>query len=185
MVFVAAGAGGGTGTGAAPVVAQLAREIGALTVGIVTKPFGFEGTRRAEQAEEGIDALADEVDTLIVVPNDRLLDVLDQQHLDGRGLPGRRRRPAPGRPGHLRPGHAAGPDQPRLRRRAHDHVRRRQALLGIGMGIGEHRAISSRAEQAISSPLLETSMEGARSILLSITGGRDLSLVEVNEAAKA
>ena len=107
MVFVTAGAGGGTGTGAAPVVARLARDVGALTVGIVTKPFGFEGSRRGGQAEEGIEALGAEVDTLIVVPNERLLTVLDRRHHDGRGLPGRRRRPAPGRPGHLRAGHAA------------------------------------------------------------------------------
>ena len=107
MVFITAGAGGGTGTGAAPVVARIARELGALTVGIVTKPFGFEGSRRREQADEGVEALAAEVDTLIVVPNNRLLSVLDKQHLDGRGVPRRRRRAAPGRPGHLRPGHAA------------------------------------------------------------------------------
>ncbi len=125
MVFVAAGAGGGTGSGAAPVVARLAREVGALTVGIVTKPFSFEGSRRGTQADKGIEELAAEVDTLIVVPNDRLLAGARPADLDGRGLPGRRRRAAPGRPGDLRPGHAARGDQPRLRRRADDHVRRR------------------------------------------------------------
>ena len=107
MVFLAAGAGGGTGTGAAPVVAKLARDVGALTVAAVTKPFGFEGARRAAQAEEGIAALGAEVDTLIVVPNERLLADPRAPHLDQGRLPGRRRRPAPGGPGHLRPGHAA------------------------------------------------------------------------------
>jgi len=116
MIFITAGAGGGTGTGAAPVVARISRELGALTVAIVTKPFGFEGSRRGAQAEQGVSALAEEVDTLIVVPNNRLLAVLDK----------RRRRPAPGRAGNLRPRHAARPDQPRLRRRAHDHERGRQ-----------------------------------------------------------
>ena len=126
MVFLASGAGGGTGTGAAPVVAKLARDIGALTVAAVTKPFAFEGARRAAQAEEGIAALGKEVDTMIVVPNERLLTDPRAAHLDHRRLPGRRRRPAPGGPGHLRPGHAPRPDQPRLRGRAHDHARRRR-----------------------------------------------------------
>ena len=99
MVFVTCGAGGGTGTGAAPVIARLARDVGALTVGIVTKPFRFEGSRRAGQADEGVKALGDEVDTLIVVPNERLLTRAREDDDDGRGLPGRRRRPAPGRPG--------------------------------------------------------------------------------------
>ena len=107
MVFIAAGAGGGTGTGAAPIVAQIARELGALTVGIVTRPFQFEGSRRRGQAEAGIAELAEEVDTLIVVPNNRLLSVLERTRLDGRSVPRRRRRAAPGRPGDLRPGHAA------------------------------------------------------------------------------
>ena len=107
MIFITAGAGGGTGTGAAPVVARIAREVGALTVAIVTKPFGFEGSRRSEQAEHGIEALAEEVDTLIVVPNNRLLTRARQADLDGRGVPRRRRRAAPGRAGHLRPRDAA------------------------------------------------------------------------------
>ena len=107
MIFITAGAGGGTGTGAAPIVARIAREVGALTVAIVTKPFGFEGTRRSEQAERGVEALAEEVDTLIVVPNNRLLVGARQADLDGRGVPRRRRRAAPGRAGHLRPRHAA------------------------------------------------------------------------------
>ncbi len=184
MVFIAAGAGGGTGTGAAPVVAQIARELGALTVGIVTRPFQFEGSRRREQAEAGIAALGQEVDTLIVVPNNRLLSVLDRgvsmveafrvaddvlrQGVQGVSdlvtLPG-----------------LINLDFADVRTIMADAG---NALLGIGMGTGERRAIDA-AEQAVASPLLETSMEGARSILLSITGGRDISLWEVNEAAKA
>ena len=184
MVFIAAGAGGGTGTGAAPVVAQIAREIGALTVGIVTRPFQFEGTRRRDQAEAGIAALAEAVDTLIVVPNNRLLTVLDRnttmvdafrvaddvlrQGVQGISdlvtLPG-----------------LINLDFADVRTIMSDAG---NALLGIGMGTGERRAIDA-AEAAVSSPLLETSMEGARSILLSITGGSDISLWEVNEAAKA
>ncbi len=184
MVFVAAGSGGGTGTGAAPVVARIAREIGALTVGIVTKPFGFEGTRRSGQAEDGINELAKNVDTLIVIPNNRLLSVLERgtsmvdafrvaddvlrQGVQGISdlvtLPG-----------------LINLDFADVRTIMSDAG---QALLGIGMAAGERRAIAA-AEEAVSSPLLETSVEGARSILLSITGGSDLSLWEVNEAARA
>jgi cell division protein FtsZ len=184
MIFITAGAGGGTGTGAAPIVARIAREIGALTVGVVTKPFGFEGTRRSESAQIGIQALADEVDTLIVVPNNRLLTILEKgtsmvdafrvaddvlrQGVQGISdlvtLPG-----------------LINLDFADVRTIMSDAG---NALLGIGMGVGERRAIDA-AEQAVSSPLLETSMEGARKILLSITSGEDLSLWEVNEAAKA
>lgn len=183
MVFVAAGAGGGTGTGAAPVIARLAREVGALTVGIITKPFSFEGSRRGNQAEKGVEGLAGEVDTLIVVPNDKLLSVLDEhtsmveafQVADDV----------------LRQGVQGISDLvtlPALINLDFADVRTimsdaGQALLGIGMATGENRAVLA-AEKAISSPLLETSVEGARSILLSITGGADLSLVEVSEAAK-
>jgi cell division protein FtsZ len=183
MVFVAAGAGGGTGSGAAPVVARLAREVGALTVGIVTKPFTFEGNRRGAQANKGIEELAAEVDTLIVVPNDRLLEVLDQQtsmveafqvaddvlRQGVQGISDLVTLPA-----------VINLDFADVRTIMSDAGR---ALLGIGMAYGDERAILA-AEKAISSPLLETSMEGARSILLSITGGSDLSLVEVSEAAK-
>jgi len=184
MVFIAAGAGGGTGTGATPIVAHIARDLGALTVGIVTRPFQFEGTRRREQAEAGIEALADEVDTLIVVPNNRLLSVLDRhtsmveafrvaddvlrQGVQGISdlvtLPG-----------------LINLDFADVRTIMSDAG---NALLGIGLGSGERRAIDA-AEAAVASPLLETSMDGAHSILLSITGGRDLSLWEVNESAKA
>jgi cell division protein FtsZ len=184
MVFVTAGAGGGTGTGAAPVVAHIARSLGALTVGVCTKPFGFEGTRRAAQADDGVTELSKQVDTLIVIPNDRLLSVLDRgttmvdafrvaddvlrQGVQGISdlvtLPG-----------------LINLDFADVRTIMTDAG---QALLGIGMATGERRAIEA-AEQAVASPLLETSVEGARSILLSITGGRELSLWEVNEAARA
>jgi cell division protein FtsZ len=184
MIFIAAGAGGGTGTGAAPVVAQIARELGALTVGIVTRPFQFEGSRRREQAEAGIDALADEVDTLIVVPNNRLLSVLERNTsmVDAFRVAD----------DVLRQGVQGISDLvtlPGLINLDFADVRTimagaGNALLGIGMGTGDRRAIDA-AEQAVASPLLETSMDGAHSILLSITGGRDLSLWEVNEAAKA
>jgi cell division protein FtsZ len=184
MVFITAGAGGGTGTGAAPIVAQVARELGALTVGIVTRPFQFEGTRRREQAENGIAALAAEVDTLIVVPNNRLLSVLDRNvsMVDAFRVAD----------DVLRQGVQGVSDLvtlPGLINLDFADVRTimsnaGNALLGIGMGTGERRAVDA-AEQAVASPLLETSMEGARSILLSITGGNDLSLWEVNESAKA
>ena len=183
MVFVAAGAGGGTGSGAAPVVARLAREVGALTVGIVTKPFSFEGSRRGKQADRGIEELAAAVDTLIVVPNDRLLEVLDEQtsmveafqvaddvlRQGVQGISDLVTLPA-----------LINLDFADVRTIMSDAGR---ALLGIGMGAGDGRGLAA-AEKAISSPLLETSMEGARAILLSITGGPDLSLVEVSEAAK-
>jgi cell division protein FtsZ len=184
MVFITAGQGGGTGTGGAPVVARIARELGALTVGIVTKPFGFEGSRRAQAAEQGIQALADEVDTLIVVPNNRLLSVLDKQTSMVEAF-----RVADDV---LRQGVQGISDLitlPGLINLDFADVRTimsdaGSALLGIGMGQGEKRAIDAAA-QAVSSPLLETTLEGAKSILLSITGGSDLSLWEVNEAAQA
>jgi cell division protein FtsZ len=184
MIFITAGAGGGTGTGAAPIVARISREIGALTVAIVTKPFGFEGSRRGEQGERGVEALADEVDTLIVVPNNRLLSVLDKQTsmVDAFRVAD----------DVLRQGVQGISDLvtlPGLINLDFADVRTimseaGNALLGIGMGTGENRATDA-ARQAVSSPLLETSMDGARSILLSITGGNNLSLWEVNEAAKS
>ena len=183
MVFVAAGAGGGTGTGAAPVVARLAREVGALTVGIVTRPFSFEGSRRADMAAKGVEALAAEVDTLIIVPNDRLLSVLDEHTSMVEAFEVA--------DDVLRQGVQGISDLvtlPALINLDFADVRSimsdaGQALLGIGMSTGEGRAIAA-ADKAISSPLLETSVEGARSILLSITGGPDISLIEVSEAAK-
>jgi cell division protein FtsZ len=183
MVFITAGEGGGTGTGAAPIVARIARELGALTVGIVTRPFGFEGSRRMQIAEAGIEALADEVDTLIVVPNNRLLTVLDKSTSMVEAF-----RTADDV---LRQGVQGIADLitlPGLINLDFADVRTIMsdagpALLGIGMGTGDKRAVEA-AEQATSSPLLETTLEGAHGILLSITGGRDLSLWEVNEAAK-
>jgi len=184
MIFITAGAGGGTGTGAAPILARISREVGALTVAIVTKPFGFEGSRRSEQAEQGVSALADEVDTLIVVPNNRLLSVLDKQTAMVEAF-----RVADDV---LRQGVQGISDLvtlPGLINLDFADVRTimsdaGNALLGIGMGVGENRATEA-AMQAVSSPLLETSMDGAHSILLSITGGSNLSLWEVNEAAKS
>jgi cell division protein FtsZ len=184
MVFITAGAGGGTGTGAAPIVAQIAREVGALTVGIVTRPFPFEGARRSAQADAGIEALAAEVDTLITIPNSRLLSVLDKKTSMVEAF-----RVADDV---LRQGVQGISDLitlPGLINLDFADVRTimsdaGQALLGIGMGTGETRAMDA-ATAAVASPLLETSVDGAQSILLSITGGRDLSLWEVNEAAKA
>ena len=184
MVFIAAGAGGGTGTGAAPVVARISREVGALTVGIVTKPFSFEGVRRSMQADKGVEELAAEVDTLITIPNARLLTVLDKKTsmVDAFRVAD----------DVLRQGVQGVSDLitlPGLINLDFADVRTimakaGNALLGIGMGTGENRALEA-ASRAVESPLLETSVEGAQSILLSITGGNDLSLWEVNEAAKA
>lgn len=184
MVFIAAGAGGGTGTGAAPVIARLARDIGALTVGIVTKPFTFEGSRRQKQAEQGIEALAGEVDTLIVIPNDRLLEVLDQSTpmVDAFQVADDvLRQGVQGISDLVTLPSVINLDFADVRSIMSDAGR---ALLGIGMGSGPDRALIA-AEKATSSPLLETPMDGARSILLSVTGGPDLSLIEVSEAARA
>jgi cell division protein FtsZ len=184
MVFVTAGAGGGTGTGAAPIIARISREVGALTVGVVTKPFEFEGARRREHADRGVEELAREVDTLIVIPNSRLLSVLDKSTSMVEAF-----RVADDV---LRQGVQGISDLvtlPGLINLDFADVRTimseaGQALLGIGMGTGDRRSMDA-VERAIESPLLETSLDGARSILLSITGGRDLSLFEVNEAARA
>ena len=184
MVFITAGAGGGTGTGAAPVVARISREVGALTVGIVTKPFSFEGARRGAQAEAGVADLAAEVDTLITIPNTRLLTVLNKKTSMVEAF-----RVADDV---LRQGVQGISDLimlPGLINLDFADVRTimseaGSALLGIGMGTGENRALEA-AEHAVESPLLETSVDGAQSILLSITGGTDMSLWEVNEAAKA
>jgi cell division protein FtsZ len=184
MVFITAGAGGGTGTGGAPVVARISRELGALTVGIITKPFAFEGARRGEQADRGIQELADEVDTLIVIPNARLLSVLDKSTsmVDAfRVADDVLRQGVQGVSDLITLPGLINLDFADVRTIMHDAG---QALLGIGMGAGERRAMDA-VEHAIESPLLETSLEGARSILLSITGGRDLSLFEVNDAARA
>ncbi|MCU1674951.1 MAG: cell division protein FtsZ [Frankiales bacterium] len=183
MVFVTAGEGGGTGTGGAPVVAQVARSLGALTIGVVTRPFSFEGKRRAGQAEEGIDALRAEVDTLIVIPNDRLLALSDRQvsvmdafksadHVLLSGVSGITDLITT--PGLINLDFA---DVKSVMNEAGS------ALMGIGSARGDDRAVVA-AEMAISSPLLEASMEGARGVLLSISGGSDLGLFEINEAAQ-
>jgi cell division protein FtsZ len=183
MVFVTAGEGGGTGTGAAPIVAELAHEIGALTVGVVTKPFAFEGRRRAQQAELGIDNLRDRVDTLIVIENDRLLQVVEKKTsvVDAfRMADDILRQGVQGItdlitvPGLVNLDFA---DVRTIMREAGS------ALMGIGEASGENRA-SEAARAAVSSPLLETSIEGATGILLNITGGPDIGLFEVNEAAE-
>ena len=182
MVFVTAGEGGGTGTGGAPIVAKIARSLGALTIGVVTRPFSFEGKRRAVQAESGIDALADEVDTLIVIPNDKLLAITDPtlSVLDAFKQADQV----------LMQGVSGITDlitTPRLSNLDFADVKSimsnaGSALMGIGSARGEDRARAA-AEQAISSPLLEASIDGARGVLLSIAGGSDLGLFEVSQAA--
>ena len=183
MVFLTAGMGGGTGTGATPIVANIAKELGALTVVVVTKPFLFEGTRRMVTAEEGLENLKDKADTLIVIPNQRILDVVDRklslldafkvadsvltQGVQGISeiitLPG-----------------LINVDFADVRTIMSDAG---SSLMGIGTGIGENRA-QAAARAAISSPLLEISMDGARGVLFNIVGGQDLTMTEVDEAAK-
>ncbi len=183
MVFVTAGEGGGTGTGGAPVVAKVAKSLGALTIGVVTRPFGFEGRRRQVQADQGVEDLRAEVDTLIVIPNDRLLSLADREisvidafrqadHVLLQGVSGITDLITT--PGLINLDfadvksvmHAAG-----------------SALMGIGSARGEDRAMQA-AEKAISSPLLEAGIDGAHGVLLSVSGGSDLGLFEINEAAR-
>jgi cell division protein FtsZ len=183
MVFVTAGEGGGTGTGGAPIVAEIGQEIGALTVGVVTRPFAFEGRKRADQAERGIDQLRDRVDTLIVIENDRLLQVVERQTSVVEAF-----RMADDI---LRQGVQGITDlitEPGLVNLDFADVRTimrdaGSALMGIGRASGENRAAEA-ARTAVSSPLLEASIEGATGILLNITGGSDIGLFEVNEAAE-
>ncbi|PZN08227.1 MULTISPECIES: cell division protein FtsZ [Thermaerobacter] len=183
MVFITAGMGGGTGTGASPVIAEIATEVGALTVGVVTRPFSFEGRKRAAQAEMGINNLKAKVDTLITIPNDRLLQVVDKKTSILQAF-----RVADDV---LRQGVQGISDLiavPGLINLDFADVRTimmntGSALMGIGVGRGETRAVDA-ARAAISSPLLEASIEGAKGVLLSITGGTDLGLYEVNEAAE-
>ncbi|TWE13237.1 cell division protein FtsZ [Rudaeicoccus suwonensis] len=183
MVFVTAGEGGGTGTGGAPVVAKIAKSLGALTIGVVTRPFTFEGRRRANQADLGINALRDEVDTLIVIPNDRLLSISDRNvsMLDAfhsadqvllSGVQGITDLITT--PGLINLDFA---DVKSVMQGAGS------ALMGIGSARGEDRAVQA-AEFAISSPLLEASIDGAQGVLLSVQGGSDLGLFEINEAAR-
>ncbi|WP_442603777.1 cell division protein FtsZ [Paenibacillus sp. KN14-4R] len=182
MVFVTAGMGGGTGTGAAPAIAEIAKECGALTVGVVTRPFTFEGRKRSLQAEQGIAALREKVDTLIVIPNDRLLEIVDKKtpmleafraadNVLRQGVQGISDLIAV--PGLINLDFA---DVKTIM------TERGSALMGIGVATGENRAAEA-AKKAIMSPLLETSIEGARGVLMNITGGTNLSLYEVNEAA--
>jgi cell division protein FtsZ len=183
MVFITAGMGGGTGTGASPVIAQIAREVGALTVGVVTKPFIFEGMRRRQVAEEGSDALKAKVDTLITIPNDRLLHVIDRSMpVDSalrivddvlrQGIQGISELIT--EPGLINLDFA---DVKTIMSNAGS------ALMAIGHGKGDNRA-SDAARMAIANPLLDVSMSGAKGVLFNITGGTDLTLTEINEAAE-
>jgi len=182
MVFVTAGMGGGTGTGAAPVIAEIAKDIGALTVGVVTRPFTFEGRKRSNQATNGIDNLKEKVDTLIVIPNDRLLEIVDRNtpmleafreadNVLRQGVQGISDLIAV--PGLINLDFA---DVKTIMTEGGS------ALMAIGVATGENRAAEA-AKKAISSPLLEKSIDGAKGVLMNITGGSNLSLYEVNEAA--
>lgn len=183
MVFITSGLGGGTGTGAAPVVAQVAKELGALTVGVVTRPFSFEGKMRSDKATEGHEELAKNVDTLITIPNDRILSIIDRQTpiTDAFSVVDEV----------LRQGVQGIADLITLHGLINvDFADIRSimsgagtALMGIGYGAGENRAVDA-AKAAIESPLLEQSISGAKGILFNITGGSDLSMYEVDEAAK-
>ncbi len=183
LVFITAGMGGGTGTGAAPVIAELAREAGALTIAVVTKPFSFEGRKRMQTAERGVNDLGEKVDTLITIPNERLLQVIEKR--------------TPLQEAFsfaddiLRQGIQGISDlitQPGLINLDFADVKTiltdaGSAMMGIGEGSGEHRAADA-AQKAIASPLLETTIEGARGVIFNVTGGPDLSMYEVNEAAE-
>jgi cell division protein FtsZ len=183
MVFITAGMGGGTGTGAAAVVADIARDLGALTVGVVTKPFGFEGRRRLQQANQGLEALKQNVDTLIVIPNDRLLDVVERRtsmqdafnvadNILLRGVQGISDIiTIPG---------LINVDFADVKAIMHQSG---SAIMGIGKGTGEGRALEA-ARMAVDSPLLETKIDGASGVIFSVTGGADMTLHEVNEAAE-
>ena len=182
MVFVTAGMGGGTGTGAAPAIAEISRALGALTIGVVTRPFGFEGRKRASNAANGIELMSQSVDTLIIVPNDRLLQIVDKRTPMIEAF-----READNV---LRQGVQGISDLiavPGLINLDFADVKtimsnQGTALMGIGVAKGDGRAVEA-AKKAISSPLLETSIDGAQGILMNITGGKDLSLYEVQEAA--
>ncbi|KLU64981.1 MULTISPECIES: cell division protein FtsZ [Desulfosporosinus] len=182
MVFVTAGMGGGTGTGGAPIVAEVAKEMGALTVGVVTRPFTFEGRKRAMQAEKGIAELKSKVDTLITIPNDRLLQVVDKHttiHEAFRIADDVLRQGVQGISDLIAVPGLINLDFADVKTIMSNTG---SALMGIGQATGENRAVDA-ARKAISSPLLETSIEGAKGVLLNITGGINLTLFEVNEAA--
>lgn len=183
MIFITAGMGGGTGTGASPIVAEIARDSGALTVAVVTKPFNFEGAKRKVSAEDGIENLKDKVDTMIVIPNQRLLDVVDKKvslleafkvadNVLGQGVQGISDIIV--LPGLINVDFA---DVRTIMNNAGS------ALMGIGFGNGENRAAAA-ARAAVASPLLEISIDGAKGVLFNVTGGNDLSMFEVDEAAK-
>jgi cell division protein FtsZ len=183
MVFITAGEGGGTGTGGAPILAELARELDTLTVGVVTRPFAFEGRRRAEQAERGIDSLRDRVDTLIVIENDRLLQVVEKKTsiVDAfRMADDILRQGVQGITDLITVPGLVNLDFADVRTIMRDAG---SALMGIGVASGDGRAAEA-ARTAVSSPLLEASIEGATGILLNITGPKDIGLFEVNEAAE-
>jgi cell division protein FtsZ len=183
MVFITAGEGGGTGTGGAPIVAELGSEIGALTVGVVTRPFGFEGRKRADQAERGIDELRERVDTLIVIENDRLLQVVEKRTsiVDAfRMADDILRQGVQGITDLITVPGLVNLDFADVRTIMRDAG---SALMGIGTAAGENRAAEA-ARSAVSSPLLEASIEGATGILLNVTGPADIGLFEVNEAAE-
>jgi cell division protein FtsZ len=183
LVFITAGMGGGTGTGAAPIVAEVAKEIGALTVGVITRPFGFEGRRRSNQADQGIEALQSRVDTLILIPNDKLLSVISDQtpvQEAFRFADDILRQGVQGISDIITIPGLVNVDFADVRAVMADAG---SALMGIGVGSGKTRA-KEAASAAISSPLLESSIEGARGVVFNITGGSDLTLHEVNTAAE-
>ena len=183
MVFVTCGMGGGTGTGAAPVIAEIAQELGALTVGIVTKPFRFEGKKRMEQAVLGIDELKKHVDTLIVIPNDRLRDIIDRSTpmLDAfREVDNVLHRGVQSISDLIAVSGLVNLDFADVKAVME---KRGNALIGIGLGVGENRAIEA-AKQAVSSPLLETSITGATDAIINVTGGTSLTLFEAEDAAE-
>lgn len=183
MVFVTAGMGGGTGTGGAPVIAEIAKEVGALTVGVVTKPFSFEGRKRSSQAERGIAELKSKVDSLITIPNDRLLQVVDKHTSINdafRIADDVLRQGVQGISDLIAVPGLINCDFADVKTIMQDTG---SALMGIGVGRGENRAVDA-ARAAISSPLLETSIEGARGVLFNITGDSSMTLFEVNEAAE-
>lgn len=183
MVFVTCGMGGGTGTGAAPIIAEIAQDLGALTVGIVTKPFRFEGKKRTEQAVIGIDELRKHVDTLIVIPNDRLRDIIDKATpmLDAfKEVDNVLHRGVQSISDLIAVSGLVNLDFADVKAVME---KRGNALIGIGLGVGENRAIEA-AKQAVSSPLLETSVSGAKDAIVNVTGGINLALFEVEDAVE-
>lgn len=183
MVFVTCGLGGGTGTGAAPIVAEIAQDLGALTVGIVTKPFKFEGRKRMEQAEVGLEELRKHVDTLIVIPNDRIRDIIDKTTpmLDAfKEVDNVLRRGVQSISDLIAVSGLVNLDFADVKAVMQ---KRGNAIIGIGIGVGENRAIEA-AKEAVSSPLLETTIDGATDAIINITGGNNLTLFEAEDAAE-